>query len=297
MYLASLRTDVSRRGQISALNHVAAIILSCIGGDPRLWQQVNWCTLSAPAVRAIMARLPGAPATRNKALAALRGVARAGWDAGEIDTDTYQRICGVRGDGGVRLPRGRYVEPGEISAMMEACGADRSAAGRRDAAMLALMVATGMRRCEIISMDMSRIDPGLGCLRIIGKRDKERTSYIANEARSALRAWLRIRGVAPGPVFCRMRRGGVVCVGEALATISVNRVLAKRAGQAGVKGITPHDLRRTFISNALDQADIATVAAVVGHADLRTTQLYDRRGDVAKRRLAERIRVPTQPCQ
>ena len=82
-------------------------------------------------------------------------------------------------------------------------------------------------------------------------------------------------------------------MGKRLTSQAVYGMLSKRAKSANVKEFSPHDLRRTFISDLLDKgADIATVAKMAGHKDVRTTMRYDRRQDEAKQRAAKLLHVP-----
>jgi len=258
----------------------------------RLWLHVDWSGISPPTVRAIMARIVGAPATRNTTLYALRGVARMAWESSIIDTEAYSRIRAIPPDPGGRLPAGRHVPQDEVGRLLEACGRDRTPAGQRDAAIIAVMAATGLRRAEVCTLQLGQVDIEGGSVRVIGKRNKERESYMGDGALEALEDWLSVRGGGPGPLFCAISRKALYPT-RPMSTIAVNRMLARRAMEAGVEDVTPHDLRRTFVSEALDAGgDIATVAALVGHASVQTTQRYDRRGEATKRRVAALVKVP-----
>ena len=289
-YLASLKSDAGRRGMLSQLRKVARILRA-----PDI-DAVNWATLNAANVRAIVSRLTAenlAPASIATALNALKGVARACWERGTLDTETYQRIRSIRPPAGSRLPAGRDIDAGERLALMQTTARDRTPAGVRDAAILAMLIATGMRRAELCALRTNDVDLQSGKLRVIGKGDKERTVYLRNGALRYLRDWLAVRGDGPGPIFCRINKAGRIFPERALSTTAMHKIIKKRAAEAGLSDITPHDFRRTYAGELLDAGqDIATVAALLGHASVQTTARYDRRGERAKEAAAACISVP-----
>jgi integrase len=78
-----------------------------------------------------------------------------------------------------------------------------------------------------------------------------------------------------------------------VSTTSLQRMLAKRAEEAGIAPFTWHDMRRTAAGDLLDVgADIVTVQRLLGHADPRTTSRYDRRPEEAKRQAVAKLFVP-----
>jgi len=289
-YLASLKSAVGRRGMLSQLRKVARLL-----GFAEI-DQVNWATLNAANVRAILSALSTqnlAPASIAVALNALKGVARACWERGTLDTETYQRIRSIRPPAGSRLPAGRDIDAGERVTLMQTTARDRTPAGVRDAAILAMLIATGMRRAELCALRTSDVDLQSGKLRVIGKGDKERTAYLRNGALRYLRDWLAVRGDGPGPIFCRINKAGRIFPEGALSTTAMHKIITKRAAEAGLSDITPHDFRRTYAGELLDAGqDIATVAALLGHASVQTTARYDRRGERAKEAAAACISVP-----
>lgn len=295
-YLASLKTDVSRRGQMTALRMVAQALGQTTTdthgrtiGNPAA---VDWSTLNAANVRAIMAHIHGAPATRNKVLSAMKGVARMAAELGQINHETRAAIEGIHGDKGSRLPAGRDIDAGEVAALMKACANDQSAAGARDASMIALMASTGMRRAEVAALKLSDLHDG-GEIHVTGKGNKQRKVFIVNGTARAMADWLSIRGTAGEHVYCTIGKTGTINTRHGLTPQSINKMLTKRGSQAGIEDFTAHDFRRTLAGTLLDNGnDIATVARLLGHSSVSTTQRYDRRGDEAVKRAAQGVSVP-----
>ena len=136
-------------------------------------------------------------------------------------------------------------------------------------------------------------DQVTGVLTVRGKRNKERIAYAVNGALDALLDWVTIRGDSPGALFWAIRKGGHVQTGQRLTTQAIYHILTVRAGRAGVKELSPHDFRRTFVGDLLDAgADISTVQRLARHASVTTTARYDRRPEAAKRKAAELLHVP-----
>jgi len=290
VYLAGLSTQSSRRTMRQGLDTMADLLS---GGQADAlsfpWWEVRFQHTSA--VRAALNERYQA-ATTNKMLSALRGTLEAAWKLGQMDAEDYRQAASVRNVKAETLPAGRAITSGELSALLETCGNDQNAGGVRDAAMIAVLYSCGLRRAELVALDVEDYDTQGGTLLIRGKGGKERLAHVVSGAAAALADWLTLRGEGAGPLFCPVRKDGAILEGR-LTTQAVYHVLRKRAEQAGVKELSPHDFRRTFVSDLLDAgADISTVQRMAGHAQVTTTARYDRRPEEAKRAAANLLHVP-----
>ena len=233
------------------------------------------------------------PATVNKLLAGLRGVLKQTWRLGLVDADTYRRAVDIENVSGSTLPRGRALETSELGQLFKACIDDSSLAGRRDAAMLAVLYGTGMRRAELAGLDVADLDLADGSILVRnGKRRKQRTVYLTPEGVRLVEGWLQARGEEAGPLFCPIRQNGEIPI-RRMGGESVAFILRRRQEQVGSATFTPHDLRRTFVSSLLEAGvDVFTVQKLAGHAEPATTARYDRRGETAKRKAAQSLSLP-----
>jgi len=293
VYLARLAVG-ARRSQLGALRTMAHLLASPDANPFTL----PWHELGYQHTQALRTQLSEryAPATANRMLAALRGVLTECWRLGLMDAEARARASDVATVRGTTIPRGRALKGGELRALFAVCS-DGSASGARDAALLATLYAGGLRRSEAVALDLGDYDAAYsddaGALTVRhGKGHKQRLVYLHNGGRTAMGDWLAIRGQEPGPLFLRVRKGGVL-VYTRLTDQAVLDILQRRCAQAGVKVCSPHDLRRSMISDLLDAgADISTVQKLAGHSNVTTTQRYDRRGEATKAKAAGLLHVP-----
>ncbi len=145
-----------------------------------------------------------------------------------------------------------------------------------------------------MGLELADYDRETGALSVRGaKANRDRLAYLAGGARQALDDWLLIRGDADGPLFVPVTKGHVVRLGDRMSAQAVYGLLRKRGAQANVGTFSPHDLRRSFVSDLLDAgADVAMVQKLAGHAQPTTTAKYDRRPERSKRKAAELLHVP-----
>lgn len=290
VYLSSL-TSGSRRTMQKALNAIALVLTD----DQCDAMSVDWSKLRYQHTAAIRAVLMErySPATANRMLCALRRVLREAFRLGLMSADDYAHaadVSNVRGDSPLR---GRLLKTSEIAALLKDCKNDQDMIGVRDAALIAILSGSGLRRSEAVALDLGDYNSEDGSLQVRkGKGGKSRTVYLPAGAVAALNAWLMVRGDAPGSLICPVRRGGHVHI-RRLTDQAVMVILRKRALSAGVAAFSPHDFRRTFISNLLEAGvDVLTVSRLAGHADPATTQKYDLRPEVAKRQAVQLLHVP-----
>jgi integrase/recombinase XerD len=291
VYLASLGSAGSRRTMATALG-TAARILS--GGELE-HEAFPWPILRYPHTQALRARLmeTHAPAGVNKILAAVRGVLKEAWRLDLMDMEDYHRAVDLAPVRGSALPPGRYVPHGELARLASALQRRPAPAAVRDMAVVALLFGAGLRRAELVALELGDYEAGTGVVTVRqGKGRKGRLSYVSPGGREAVDAWAEVRGSEPGPLFGPIRKNGVRAPGG-LTEAAVYKMLRELAAAAGVPRFSPHDARRTWISNLLAAGvDISTVQQLAGHSNVATTQRYDRRLEEVKRQAAQAVILP-----
>lgn len=144
----------------------------------------------------------------------------------------------------------------------------------RDAAMLELLYATGIRVAELCGLNTADVDLSRRTARVTGKGDKQRTVPFGAAATAAVDTWLN----DGRPSLDRDEAGDALFLGVRGGRIDprqVRRVVDSSATQSGVGHLSPHDLRHSAATHLLEGgADLRIVQELLGHSSLQTTQLY-----------------------
>jgi len=145
----------------------------------------------------------------------------------------------------------------------------------RDRAMLEIIYATGLRVSELVSLKLSDLQMDVGYLTAFGKRSKQRIVPLGETAIAVLQEYLQNGRPGlekqKGSHFLFLNRSG-----EGLTRQGFWKIIKRRALEAGIaQSITPHTMRHSFATHLLENgADLRSVQAMLGHADISTTQIY-----------------------
>lgn len=222
-------------------------------------------------------------ATRARRLSAIRQFMRFALSEGWRDDDPAIRIAGPgRGES---LPK--TLTQSEMAALLDAIPRTGRDEGERlrNAALLELLYATGLRVTELVTLPAAALRGAPEAILVRGKGGKERMVPLTRPAQAAVAAWLAHRDAAPkGSALGRLAAGkagrwlfpSTGAEGH-LTRQGVTLILAALARQAGIapSRISPHVVRHAFATHLLEGgADLRAIQALLGHADLATTEIY-----------------------
>lgn len=223
-----------------------------------------------------------APATVNRRLATLRSLVALARTLGTVPWELA--VPSVKAEA-LRDTRG----PGRnaVGSILAALAERRDPKAARDTALVRCLYDLGLRRAEVVSLDLAHLDLAGGRVSVLRKGKRDRVWLdLPTRTIEAVKAWIAVRGEAAGPLFTGFRGGK----GKRLDATGVYRTVRATGRAVGVK-VRPHGLRHTAITEAVKAAQAAGISLeevrdFSGHADVRTLMIYRDRERNVQGRLA-----------
>ena len=217
-----------------------------------------------------------APGTINLRLGAVRRLAYEAADCGLLSADLAAGIRRVRGMRKIGVRLGNWLSAEESRSLWQA--PDPSGMkGKRDRALLALLLACGLRRHEAVSLrlrDLERREGRWAIVDLVGKGGHIRTVPIPDWVREQLECWITAAGIDDGRIFRRVDRSGQVR-GDHISVKAIWHIVKKSARKAGLPSVAPHDLRRTCARLCQSAGgELEQIQFLLGHVSIQTTERY-----------------------
>ncbi|MGK7897866.1 MAG: tyrosine-type recombinase/integrase, partial [Xenococcus sp. (in: cyanobacteria)] len=233
VYLSSLASG-SQRTMRGSLNAIASLLT----GDRCDVMTLDWSKLRYQHTAAIRTALIQklAPTTVNKMLVALRRVLQEAYRLDLMDANDYFKAADLKNVRADSSPRGRALSLDEIKSLIGNCLKDHSAISIRDAAVISILRGSGIRRQELVSLELADVNIETGEVKIRhGKGNKFRIVYLSDIALELVNRWLEVRGDRAGALICPVNKSGKVTIRHfAEDGDGIYKLVNKRAKKAGI---------------------------------------------------------------
>jgi site-specific recombinase XerD len=237
-----------------------------------------------------------APGTINVRLAAVRRLAYEAADTGLLSPELAAGIRRVKGAKKLGMRLGNWLTVEEARSLLQLPNA-HTLKGKRDRAILALLLGCGLRRGELIDLmfdHIQRREDHWAIVDLVGKGTHVRTVPMPDWVKETLDDWLSTSDIRQGKLFrCVCRRGTVW--GTEITEKVVWHVVKEYAGRLGISKLAPHDLRRSCARFCHDSGgELEQIQFLLGHVSVQTTEKYLG----CKQRLREAVndRIGIEPC-
>ena len=212
----------------------------------------------------------------NVRITAVRKLAAEEADNGLLAPELAAGIARVKSAKSMGVRTGNWLSLKQAQALLNAPDITTTK-GLRDRAIIAVLLGCGLRRSELAALTMEHIQQrdGRWCIvDLLGKHGRIRTIPMPTWVKVAIDAWAAAAGVTDGAVFRPVNRGDQV-QGTALSEKVVWQLLHGYAAAAGVRGIAPHDLRRSCAKMCRAAGgELEQIQLLLGHASVQTTERY-----------------------
>jgi integrase len=217
-----------------------------------------------------------APASINVALSAIRKLVQEAADNALVAPELAAGVARIRGVRRLGTRVGNWLTAAEATALLNTPDAN-SLKGARDRAILALLIGCGLRRAELVALDVGSLDlrdsrwvlPDL-----VGKGNRLRTVAVPVWAKILVEQWVAAAGLNDGPLFRPLNKGGAVLPGR-LDEDTIWVLVRHYGAVIGHPSLAPHDLRRTCAKLCrASGGDLEQIQFLLGHASIQTTERY-----------------------
>jgi integrase len=216
-----------------------------------------------------------APSTINLHLAALRKLAAEAGENGLLAAEAAAGVAKVRGVRQAGVRKGNWLTLDQTQQLLLLPDLSK-AKGRRDQALLALLVGCGLRRSELAGLFVEHIQQRDGrwvILDLLGKGQRVRSVPMPSWAKAAVDRWIGPAGISEGRVLRAINKADRI-VSDRMTPQSIFEAVERYSRALGV-AVAPHDLRRTFAKLAhRGHAPVEQIQLSLGHASLQTTERY-----------------------
>jgi integrase len=234
-----------------------------------------------------------APATINLRLAAVRRIAYEAADAGLLSPELAAGIRRVRGVRRIGVRLGNWLTPEQGRRLLEVT---TPSSPREYHAMVAMLIGCGLRRAELLALQLESIqqrEEHWVIADLVGKGGHVRTVPIPTWVKNHVDAWTASAAITHGPVFRAINKAGRVW-GEGMSPKVLWDVVRAAAARAGIDKLAPHDLRRTCARLChLAGGELDQIQFLLGHVSIQTTERY--LGCKQKLRIAVNDRLGIEP--
>lgn len=273
-YLMAL-APTGRRSMKSQLSQVA-ILLGKTTIDDIAWHQLEYQQLIY--IRSQLQAAGKSVNTINTTLAALRGVTKTSFKMGLVTADYMARVSQIENVRGSTQGNGTALSLEESRKLVKKASEELGPKGLRDSALLILMLSVGLRRSETVALNQGSFDFDRRRIYVMGKGGKVRHHDISGVTFKKLKQWAAAcqANHEDSPFFTQVVKSGITS--KRLTANSIYRIVRTYGELINMKGLRPHDLRRTYVSLLLEQGvDLNTVSQAIGHSSVNVTARYDRR--------------------
>jgi site-specific recombinase XerD len=275
----------------AGLEAIKALVLDAVSSPKTkvLYSQavdefLNWYRITQPGplskatVQRYKAELEGqglSASSVNVRLAAIRKLVTEAADNGLLDPETAASIRRVKGAKKLGVRIGNWLSQAQAQTLLNLPDV-QTLKGKRDQALLAVMLGTGLRRSELAALTFESIQQREGrwvAVDLLGKHGRVRSVPMASWIKAAIDSWSQSAGISEGRVFRAVNKGGQLS-SVGMTAQAVYNTLAGYAQQMGLT-LAPHDMRRTFAQLARKgNAPLEQIQLTLGHASIQTTERY-----------------------